>query len=151
MTNAELFKKIFGIYAEEFWAYPKEEMLDWINSDAPDTDAEDLISRRAAIEALIAEGRNVDSRYLESERIIHESDAVEAISMLSPAQSERNKGKWQLCNILDYAQRPTGRRVLRCPFCEYLTDDFRTRMEYYHILTHFCPNCGAEMEGGEDA
>jgi len=41
------------------------------------------INRDKAIEALIAEGRNVDSRYLESERIIHESDAIEAISMLS--------------------------------------------------------------------
>ena len=52
MTNAELFKKIFGIYAEEFWAYPKEEMLDWLNSNLPDTNAEDLISRRATIDAL---------------------------------------------------------------------------------------------------
>lgn len=50
---------------------------------------DDLISRQAAIDALIAEGRNVDSRYLESERIIHESDAVEAISLLSPAQQEQ--------------------------------------------------------------
>ena len=43
------------------------------------------IDRDMAIKALIDEGRNVDSRYLESERIIHESDAVEAISMLPTA------------------------------------------------------------------
>lgn len=43
---------------------------------------EDPINRQAAIDALVAEGRTVDSRYLESERIIHESDAVGAISML---------------------------------------------------------------------
>lgn len=49
----------------------------------------DIISRQAAIDALISEGRNVDSRYLESERIIHESDAVEAISMLPSAQPEQ--------------------------------------------------------------
>ena len=48
----------------------------------------DTISRREAIDAIIAEGRNVDSRYLESERIIHESDAVEAISMLPSSQPE---------------------------------------------------------------
>lgn len=36
MNKAELFKKIFGIYAEEFWAFPEEKMLDWIASDAPD-------------------------------------------------------------------------------------------------------------------
>ena len=50
--------------------------------------ATDIISRQAAIDALIAGGRNVDSRYLESERIIHEADAVEVISMLPSAQPE---------------------------------------------------------------
>lgn len=39
MKNAELFKKVFGIYAEEFWAYPEEKMLDWLTSDAPTSDA----------------------------------------------------------------------------------------------------------------
>ena len=49
---------------------------------------DDSISRRAAIETVVAEGRAVDSRYLESERIIHESDAVEALSMLPSVRSE---------------------------------------------------------------
>lgn len=46
----------------------------------------DLIYKQDAINAIITEGRTVDSRYLESERILHESDAVEAISMLPSAQ-----------------------------------------------------------------
>ena len=36
MNNAELFKKVFGIYAEEFWAYPKDKMLDWLAYDVPE-------------------------------------------------------------------------------------------------------------------
>ncbi len=52
MSNAELFKKVFGIYAEEFWAYPEEKMLDWLTSNVPDTNVGDLISRQAAIEAI---------------------------------------------------------------------------------------------------
>lgn len=43
---------------------------------------DDLISRQEAIDAVCREGRNVDSRYLLSERIVHEADAVEALSML---------------------------------------------------------------------
>ena len=43
MSNAELFKKVFGIYAEEFWAYPKEKMLDWLTSDVPDRRAGEWI------------------------------------------------------------------------------------------------------------
>ena len=62
---------------------------------------------------------------------------------------ERKRGKWEVHNILDYAQRPTGRKVGKCPFCGYLTDEFMSRVDYYHKLTHFCPNCGAEMEGSD--
>ena len=57
---------------------------------------DDLISRQAAIDAVIAEGRNVDSRYLESERIIHEADAVEAISMLPSEQPEISRIEQEL-------------------------------------------------------
>ena len=56
----------------------------------------DLIDRQAAIDALVAEARTVDSHYLESERIIHESDAVEVISMLPSAQSKT--GRWIPCS-----------------------------------------------------
>lgn len=44
----------------------------------------DLVNKKAAIDALISEGKTVivDSHYLSAERIINESDAVEAISML---------------------------------------------------------------------
>ena len=40
MTRAELFKKTFGIYSEEFWSYTEKQMLDWINADVPYTKRE---------------------------------------------------------------------------------------------------------------
>ena len=52
MTNAEQFKKTFGIYAEEFWSYTEKQMLDWINTDVPDINVGDMISRQEAIDAL---------------------------------------------------------------------------------------------------
>ena len=66
----------------------------------------DTINRQAAINAIIAEGRNVDSRYLESERIIHESDAVEALSMLPSAQPEPPSEIQDILNYLDTALHP---------------------------------------------
>lgn len=30
MNRAEIFQQVFGIYAEEFWAKPEQEMLEWI-------------------------------------------------------------------------------------------------------------------------
>ena len=48
----------------------------------------DLIRRSDAIEAVMAEGRNVyTSEYANAERIIHEADAVEALSMLPSAEA----------------------------------------------------------------
>ena len=66
----------------------------------------DLISRQAAIDALVEEGRNVDSRYLESERIIHESDAIEAIAMLPSAQPEQSTGVQDILRYLDEYLHP---------------------------------------------
>ena len=51
MNNSELFKKVFGIYAEEFWAYPEEKMLDWLTSNVPDRNVGDMIFRQDAIDA----------------------------------------------------------------------------------------------------
>ena len=52
MTNADKFKRIFGLYATELWAKPEKEFLEWLNEDVPDTNVGDTISRRAAIEAM---------------------------------------------------------------------------------------------------
>jgi len=79
------------------------------------------------------------------------NDAVSLVGSAPTADVvERKKGKWEVCNILDYAQRPTGRKIGRCPFCQYLTGEFRSRVDYFHKLTHYCPNCGAEMKGEND-
>ena len=34
MNNAEKFKQLFGIYATELWAMPKEKFLEWLNAEA---------------------------------------------------------------------------------------------------------------------
>lgn len=115
-------------------------MLDWLTSDAPDTDAGDLIGRRAAINLLKKWSDGYD--YIETET----ESAIKDFQNLPPAQSERKKGKWVVHNILDYAQRPTGRKVGKCPFCGFLTDEFRTLIECNRELTNFCPNCGARMD-----
>ena len=49
---------------------------------------------------------------------------------------ERSRGKWKICNILDYAQRPTGRKILQCPFCEYLTSFGHL---YPFVFDHYNP------------
>ena len=34
MNNAEKFQQIFGLYAEELWAKPVEDFLEWLNAKA---------------------------------------------------------------------------------------------------------------------
>ena len=80
-----------------------------------------LISRQAAIDALISEGRSVDSRYISAERIIHEEDAIEVISMLPSAEPE----------------------IIRCKDCKWCVENYDTDGNPYWI----CKN----WDGGTDA
>lgn len=54
----------------------------------------DTIRRQDAIDAIVESGRTIDSRYLESERIVSESDAIEALLMLPPAQQLIPCSEW---------------------------------------------------------
>ena len=70
---------------------------------------EELINKRAAIDALLEEVRLVDGYYVENDEVINKDDAIEAIRLLPSAQPETAKrivGKsrdgmtlWYQCNI----------------------------------------------------
>ena len=107
---------------------------------------DDLISRQAVIEAVIAEGRNVDSRYLESERIIHESDAVEALSMLPSAQPERKEGHW----IRWYETKTDDYGELYIPHCK-CSECGKEYDPYLANTVIYCMRCGVKMKGEENA
>ena len=88
MTNADKFKRIFGIRATELWAKPEKEFLEWLNADVPDTNVDDTIHRQAAIDALLEEVHLVDGYYVENDEVINKDDAIEAIQLLPSAQHE---------------------------------------------------------------
>ena len=53
MTNAEKFGNIFGLYATELWSMPEQDFLKWLNTDVPDKNVGDTISRQDAINAIV--------------------------------------------------------------------------------------------------
>lgn len=57
-------------------------------------------------------------------------------------------GRWLIYNILDYAKRPTGRKVGKCSVCGQLTPDFRLITEEPNW--NYCPHCGAKMNEVEE-
>ena len=76
---------------------------------------DDTISRADAIEAVMAEGRNVHaSEYANAERIIHEADAVEALAMLTSADRPTLKQTDTLiiADALRYLAQDTERHEL---------------------------------------
>ena len=89
MNNAEVFKRMFGIYAEEFWAFPEDKMLDWLQyENVADTNVGDLISRQAMRQAMYHEAFEKDSeeqkwesgcwiRYKMFERVIDAQPSVQ--------------------------------------------------------------------------
>lgn len=40
MTIADLFRRMFGVYAEEFWSMPLSKMSAWLVADAPTAEQE---------------------------------------------------------------------------------------------------------------
>lgn len=96
----------------------------------------ELIEKQAAIDTVVAEGRTVDSKYLESERIIHESDAIEALTMLPSVRPERKKGKW--FPIIEANE--TGEPYQSGVYCSECGSQ-----QVYE--PYYCPNCGADMRG----
>ena len=97
MTNQEAIKRIEEHIAihkyRESHAMHIVEALDLAISalqsqDVPDTNVSDMISRKAAIDALLEEVRLVDGYYVENDEVIDKGDAIEAIRLLSSAEPE---------------------------------------------------------------
>lgn len=91
MSNAELFKKVFGIYAEEFWAYSEEKMLDWLTSDVPEMEVGDTISRQAAIDAAMNDSLIINAMDSVKDGDIHRTKRaiVRLLASLPHAQPEQ--------------------------------------------------------------
>jgi len=89
----------------------------------------DLISRQAAIDAIVA--WTVEDR----PDIEMPTDLVGRINAMPPAQPERKRGQW------------IGGEIGRCSVCghEGCASDIWNNCE-----RKFCPNCGAEMKGGRE-
>ena len=101
---------------------------------------DDLISRRAAIEALIElyeYQRDIDPT--EAADLVRQGIylAEKKIEPMPSAQPERKKGEWLPDN------RPDGGFWV-CSECKFPSEAFAA-----NVLYKFCPNCGAKMDGGE--
>lgn len=100
MTNADLFKKIFGLYAEEFWSMPLSKMTAWLVADAPTT------------------------------------------------EPERKKGKW----VDGYVKHIENGELRNCRQCSECGSVYFVYDRYNAVeeVPKYCPNCGAEMKGGDE-
>lgn len=128
----------------------------------------DLISRQAAIDALIAEINEKPETYWDNGLNMYDVESVlkglppakpekicvanitltdeqvqEAIEKakrgILVAQPERKRGKWIVYKAPD--KQHCG--LVKCPFCG---EDMIAEADEYN----FCPNCGADMRGDSD-
>lgn len=73
------------------------------------------------------------------------NDAVDAIVECTDTIDPVKHGKWKNKQMLDEELNPTIAFRHRCSECGFeicTTDEM--------LWWHFCPNCGAKMDGGED-
>ena len=93
----------------------------------------DLISRKAAIEAIDNEWRTgYCSEYAPSEII---DISIEALEQVPAAEPERKTGQWECGD--DMWERAI------CSICKWNSEE---AWEYPREHFKFCPNCGAKME-----
>ncbi len=76
----------------------------------------DLISRQAAIDALLEEVRLVDGYYVENDEVINKDDAIEAIRLLPSAQPE----------------------IIRCKYCKHYDGRPCGIVDWYNTADDFC-------------
>lgn len=118
---------------------------------------QDLISRQATIDALAKNMPSLttpdgtgqfdhdiqvtDEAYVDCMQIIHE---------LPSAEPERKKGEWEEIEVIADAYDISGVKTwaskMMCGQCGFTTIAIEGHFSQYN----YCPNCGADMRGGED-
>ena len=109
MTNAEKFRKHFGIYATELWAMTEKDFLEWLNANAPDLNAEDAISRQAAIDAL------------KEHRALYCDNTPDTFSKLSYAEKSRvDELDTAIATLVNLPSAQP--EIIRCNECRYANE-----------------------------
>ena len=100
---------------------------------------EDCISRQMAIEAMGEQPLNWTNSSREIAEEMMWEDHVKALKELPSVTPARARGKWLLWtdDRKDYA---------KCSCCDYGEEG----EVLWKDTTKFCPNCGADMRGGEN-
>ena len=100
----------------------------------------DLIERQVVIEG-------VKKSCLGVENVVQaEANAIEYIKRMPSAQPERKKGEWLEIEVMpayDIMGVRTWASVMKCDTCGFETFAIEGHMAQYH----FCPSCGARMDG----
>ena len=101
---------------------------------------DDLISRKAAILQLS------HNKCGNEEWDIAVQHDIETITQLPSAQPERPKGHWIVWGGMDI---PENHGKHKCSICGEFAPVRYEKPLIKEYLSDFCPNCGADMRGGE--
>ena len=107
-------------------------------------DMDDLISRRAAVDAIEEIQMTIMRSIYAEEQFVFRgmSEALNVIKKLPSAQSEHKTGRWVDCTSSDH---------WKCSECGDRAPMYwdANRQEYDEWFSPYCPSCGAYMRGEE--
>lgn len=111
----------------------------------------DLIDREYAIKRFCEDGTYLERHGVGMMTLCEAKQrAVDLIESFPSAQPERKKGEWLEIEIMPKAYDIMGVRtwasMMKCDTCGFETFAIEGHMAQYH----FCPSCGARMDGESD-
>ena len=112
----------------------------------------DLISRQAAIDAIVNTvseiGLHDNSEVARYGATFRQHEIIYIIESLPSAQPERKKGRWA-----EFDSDEDKFDIIKCSCCKhtFTVDSYHwTDIGFVKDDFNFCPNCGADMRGGEN-
>lgn len=123
--------------------YEGKTVREWVEIIVKQQPSEDCISRSNLLKEIengIKAG-NYEEGYEEYSHVNNMDDIIECIKYADSVTPQRPKGKWIEYEV-DVAPHP-----LHCSLCGFSNHHISNR---YMREFRRCPNCGAEMEGGEE-
>jgi rRNA maturation endonuclease Nob1 len=109
MNRAEIFRQVFGIYAEEFWAKSEQEMLEWITEKNEFKNLKGEFKASNKYSCLVNDDKEKIAKIIQRTKTYNLTPPKDMINVIDTRTTW-----WYECELCNQTVEPTWRY---CPHC----------------------------------